>query len=164
MTVGPQRPEAWPTDDDLRRRTHVRPLPAVVLALVCGYVASTAASPCPEFSSPRSSTCLPRPKPPGTCPTQTCGHGVTSTPTPLLVLRHQPAVLRRQVHRPDLQPVDRVLLAALSRLPPRPVVRQPNESRLWRLAGTPGNDSAETEMTARPGRPVQVRRAAVMSS
>jgi len=38
----------------------------------------------------------------------------------ILVLRHQLTVLRRQTPRPKLQPTDRALLAAISRVLPRP--------------------------------------------
>jgi hypothetical protein len=48
------------------------------------------------------------------------GRGDRAKEVEIPALRHQVAVLRRQVRRPDIHPGDRVVLAALSRLLPRP--------------------------------------------
>jgi putative transposase len=49
-----------------------------------------------------------------------CSRSTDAKEVEILVLRHQLAILRRQHPRPRLQPKDRALLAALSRLLPRP--------------------------------------------
>jgi putative transposase len=49
-----------------------------------------------------------------------CWRSTDAKEVEILVLRHQLAILRRQHPRPRLQPQDRALLAALSRLLPRP--------------------------------------------
>jgi putative transposase len=46
-------------------------------------------------------------------------HGDAAKELEILVLRHQLAVLRRQIPRPKLEPTDRALLAATSRVLPR---------------------------------------------
>jgi transposase len=48
-----------------------------------------------------------------------CSRSAQAKEIEILVLRHELAVLRRQYPRPCLQPADRALLAALSRLLPR---------------------------------------------
>ncbi len=50
----------------------------------------------------------------------------------ILALRHQVAVLRRQVKRPDLMPADRMIRAALgSRLPPGRLLFSPATLLRW---------------------------------
>ena len=72
----------------------------------------------------------------------------------ILVLRHQLTVLRRQVPRPRLEPADRALLAAISRVLPRArwscFLVQPETLLRWHRRLVAG---AWTYPHRRPGRP-----------
>jgi hypothetical protein len=57
---------------------------------------------------------------------------VTERERELLALRHEVAILRRQVKRPDLFPVDRMILAALGRhLLPGRLLFSPGTLKRW---------------------------------
>jgi putative transposase len=72
--------------------------------------------------------------------------GNVSKDVELLVLRHENAVLRRQVSRPRYESADRIWFAALSRLVPR---------RRWPplAGGVPGDVRDDLALAPPPGRP-----------
>jgi hypothetical protein len=91
----------------------------------------------------------------------------------LLVLRHQLSILRRQAPRPRLEPADRALLAAISRVLPRSrwscLLVKPETLLRWHrrlVAGAwtyprgPGADRASGQGEPTLGRPAHPRRAA----
>ncbi len=82
------------------------------------------------------------------------GRGAAAKDLEILVLRHQLAVLGRQVPRPRLEPADRALLAAISRRLPRSswscFLVTPDTLRRWHRRLVAG---AWTYPHRRPGRP-----------
>jgi hypothetical protein len=63
-------------------------------------------------------------------------HGDAAKELEILVLRHQLAVLRRQTPRPKLEPTDRALLVAISRVLPDHAGRVSSSGRRRCCAGT----------------------------
>jgi putative transposase len=80
--------------------------------------------------------------------------GDTAKDLEILVLRHQLTVLRRQVSRPKLEPADRALLAAVSRILPRaPLVvvpRHPGTLLRWHRRLVAGAWTYPHHQTGRP--------------
>ena len=79
------------------------------------------------------------------------GRSDTDLAIEVVMLRHEVAVLRRQVHRPALQPADRAVLAGLACLPPADVSDASSSSRQPCCAGTgTSSPSAGPTRTAGP--------------
>jgi len=82
------------------------------------------------------------------------GRSDTDLAIEVVMLRHEAAVLRRQVHRPALEPADRAVLAGLARLLPRRrlghLFVQAATLLRWHRDGVAGH---WTYSHGRPGRP-----------
>jgi len=91
-----------------------------------------------------------------------CWQSTDAKEVEILVLRHQLAILRRQHLRPRLQPQDRALLAALSRLLPRPrwsiFVVAPETLLRWHRRLVAGAWTYPHRQTGRPPLDRDVRR------
>jgi hypothetical protein len=86
------------------------------------------------------------------------GRGDASKDLEILVLRHQLGVLRRQVPRPRLEPADRALLAAVSRILPESAGRASSSSPRRCCAGIDGWSQARGPTLVDPGDRHWIRR------
>jgi len=92
------------------------------------------------------------------------GRGDPSKDLEILLLRHQLSVLRRQVPRPRLEPADRALLAAVSRVLPRArwscFFVKPDTLLRWHRQLVAVVDHGVAVADPQPQRPAERRRAA----
>ena len=75
----------------------------------------------------------------------------------ILILRHQICVLKRQMKRPDFKPHDRVILAAASRVLPKPrwpsLLVRPETVLRWHRALVARVGRTRESKAVRPSRP-----------
>jgi hypothetical protein len=79
--------------------------------------------------------------------------GAATKDIEILILRHEVSMLRRQVHKPRPRWPDRAILAALTRLLPRPLSTRPPHrypQHVTGLAPPPSRQEVDLSLSSRP--------------